>query len=327
MSENTDKSKTRRTVLKTLGAGAAVAGAGTIPSKVIARDPEIVRVKGSHRSPVRPQQVEAAVRRAAAKTRNIDSALDDFAVPEAGAGGEKVDGSAKNVEYVGKLSPDGTVRGFWGAAIESQVDSARANADDAAQRFRSAVSPNVVSDVGPDWTYVKDDQATVSGHWGEMKHNFEWYRERTSSEERNAFQSIIFNSDDTINPYGRDTYATHDWSVSELGNEAVHDAAPDSSDDPGTSVSIGIPPELSLGWEIGGSGDINLDLFGVTADWSYSAPTDGTMKSVPGSHVTADPANCTSDQDVVQLDAKARWGGLVAVYKLTHTWNVFTRTC
>ena len=312
----------RRTVLTLLGSAAAVdTGATAAAAENSDEDGyPTIRLRGSYERPVSLKDARSRLRRLVETTPTAGrSLLADRAVPEFDSGSEIV-------EYVARIDPNGALSQYYGAADRNSVDDAHAKADKKETAFRETVATQDTN-MGPDWSYLKDDQASNSKHFGEIINNLEWYRERDGDQERNAFRSKMACSDDTIFGYDRKMHAKHDWGVSELGGEAIHEADPGTTDNSPVDVSIGIPPELQLSWSFGDSGSIthNLNTDGPTAKWTRDLPKSGTVWFHPGSHVVSDRASCGDKQDVVKLKATGEWGW--NVYKVSHTWNIWTGTC
>lgn len=314
----------RRTAIKLLG-GATIVSTGrtvTAAKNSDSNDYSVARLRGSYENPVSLEEAHSRLEQLVNMSSNADqSLLADQAIPE-------FDPRSEIVEYVARIDPNGNLSQYYGAAGEKSEDDAHDRADKKEVEFgENAVTSD--TDAGPDWDYVKDDQASDTAHFGGLVNNLEWYRERDDDQERNAFRQKIAGSDDTIQNYNRSLHARHDWGVSDLGNESIHEADPDTTDGSPIEVSVGLPPQLQLSWSFGGSGSIthNLDPGVPKAQWTRDLPKSGTVWCHPGSHVVSDKASCGNEQDVVQLKAKATWGGYVKVYDLVHKWNVYTGTC
>lgn len=309
---------TRRRAIKLTGSLASVGALSTVAA---ARPNEkVVRLKGSHDDPITHDEARETLEDAASSDL-AQSIRQVRGVPEFGDDYEVV-------EFVGKVGSTKPVRTFYGAASAEAEEKAHRNGAKAEEQFSQEVTTENVSDVGEDWTYLQDDQATVSDHFGELSSNYEWRRwiNEDEDKERTAIRSIVFNSDDTINPYDRTTELEHEWSASDLGNEEIHDAAPDTDEDDPITVSIGasagtggVDVDLGLSWDIGGSDDTHLDVFGADADWTFDVPNSGTQINRPGSHVVTDRHDPFEEQDVMKINADTSWG---LVYSLSHTWTL-----
>lgn len=148
--------------------------------------------------------------------------------------------------------------------------------------------------------------------------------ETDDDEERNAFQSKVASSDDTINSYAREITVEYDWSVCELGGETISDAQPDTTGAGNIDVSIGFPPSAELSWSFNADGDTtqNLTNGDPKISWNANIPDGGTSWFEPGSHV-ASSVRESGDEKSLRIPAEATWRGIVDVYKLSHTWTVY----
>lgn len=318
----------RRKTLKALGTLSLV-GVGSVGSvSATQTGGSVVRLSGSFDSPLSFDETRGELEKLAGRTASADSSLfADKAVPEFGE-------DERIVEYVARIDSKGRLSQYYGASIEEKEEVAHDNATQKEASFEAADSPITTSDVsaaatptdpGQDWNFIQDNQANSVNHWGELNNNYEWYRIRNSSEERNAFRTRAASSDDTINPYGRQLNVEHNWGVSDLGSEDVHSADPTTSSGGTQTVSIGFPPSASLSWEFDSTGHTqNLSNSEPKVNWSNDIPTNGTTWFHPGSHIVADSAHCNGEQNVVDLTARATWG---MVYESEHTWHISTVTC
>ncbi|MFC6906233.1 hypothetical protein [Halalkalicoccus tibetensis] len=310
----------RRKLLKAVGV-MSVAGIGsTAPVAASEDEPVIVRLKGTYKSPLSFEETRERLEKVVARNPRIsESSLNDWAVPEFG-------GDHEIVEYLARIDSHGSLSQYYGSTVEEKEAEAHDKADDKEDSLEQQdVSIQSVS-AGPDWSYIGDNQAHLTDHWGELNNNYERYRIRDSAQERNAFRTSAASTDDTINPYNRHINIEHDWSVSQLNNESLHDADPSTTGSGTTTASIGFPPSADLSWTFNADGDITqgLNNAGATVSWTNDIPNSGTSWFYPGSHVVSDPAHCSGDQDVVALEAEATWG---LAYELTHTWNIHSSTC
>lgn len=314
----------RRKLLKSIGAASLVGIGSTVSAAASESSSDVARLQGDYDSPLSFDETKERVEKLVSQNPNVsDSVLDNWAIPEYGD-------DYKIVEYVARIDSRGKLSQYYGATAEDQESEAHDKGAQKAESFEEEEEEEEVTtqaiDVGPDWNFVQDDQANVTDHFGELNNNYEWYRIRDSGQERNAFRSSVASSDDTINPYGREINVEHDWSVSELGNEEIHEAGPSSTGSGSTSVGIGFPPSATLSWTFDSDGPItqNLTNDGPVVSWNNEIPSSGTSWFYPGSHVISDPATCGNDQDVISMEANTTWG---LVYELTHTWNIHTETC
>jgi hypothetical protein len=314
----------RRTALKTLGIGATALLGGTTSALASPKRARVVRLKGNYNNPISYEEAQDALASAVGKRQTKDLSIGaDEAVPE-------YEKEHEIVDYTARVGPDGRVTQFYGASSAEKESVAHAATDrkvaefEGTQLTKSQSAPTV--NASPEWNYVTDDQAYLVDHWGELNHNFEWYRVRDGSSERNAFRSLIASTDGTINPYERKVYAKHDWGVSELGNEALHNAGPSTTGAGSVTVGLGYPPSATLSWTVDLDGQVtqNLTNNGPVVDWKYNIPNNGTSWFYPGSHVTATRSQCNNKQKVAKLKAVTDWG---YVYKSTHRWNINTTTC
>ncbi|TMT80223.1 hypothetical protein E2L06_18350 [Haloterrigena sp. H1] len=315
---------TRRNALKAIGAATLVGIGGTAPVSAAPKEKtRVIRLEGSYNSPISFAEGQATLEKLKAKNPNLDrKSSSEKAVPE-------FDDGYEIVEYVARVGANGRVSQYYGASSKEEESAAHQKGQEKVNEFESlevSTQSTPSPDVGPDWNYIQDDQASTTDHWGELNHNYEWYRVRDGSEERNAFRTLIASSDGTINPYERKIYATHDWGESQLGNEALHNAGPSSTGAGSVTVGIGYPPSAQLSYTFDVDGQVNQNLTnnGPVIDWNYNIPNSGTSWFYPGSHVVADRSDCGVDQKVVTLEASTDWG---LVYDSSHKWHITTVTC
>lgn len=316
-------SLTRRNAVKAICTASLVGSSATAVATGSERgSSRTIRIEGSFDSPVNANEMQAARSKLSDEVRTANETVFESVTPEYQEGYEVV-------EYVARVDRNGRVSEYYGASSKESESDAHQKGRAKIREFENhvpAVQAAPDPNVGPEWNYIQDEQTSVSDHFGELIHNFEWYRVREGDEERNIFRSLIASSDDTIAPYWRDIKATHDWGESELGNESIHDAGPTTTSSGTATVGIGYPPSASFSYSFDVNGDVtqNLTSSGPVADWSYDIPGGGTSWFYPASHVVSDRANCNSKQKVISLDAYTDWG---AAYDLSHRWNVSTVTC
>lgn len=314
----------RRRVLKTTGALSLVGIGGVTSVAASPNQAAVGRLMGSSRSPLSYEETRERLERMVSRNPNADdSILNDGAVPS-------FSDEEQLVEYVARIDNKGKLQQYYGAAAEGKESTAHANAEEKESEFEAqddvSIQSSTPTDPASDWDFIQDNQANSVNHWGELNNNYEWYRIRDGSTERNAFRTRSASTDGTINLYDRKLNVTHDWSVSELGSEAIHDADPSTSSGGTTSVSIGFPPSATLGWTFDADGPVSQSISnsGPSVSWSNDISYFNTSWFHPGSHVVADHANCWSDQDIIAIEAEAKWG---IAYRSTHTWNIYTSTC
>lgn len=320
MSSNGGSDTNRRAVLRLPGAAMTVTSGAPIAIADKHEDVVVIRLRGTCESPLSFDETQARLRRAVEQNSIVDdSVLDDRAVPVFSSDHDLV-------EYVARIDAAGSLNQYYGAtSAECENDAHEKARRKQSQLNNHEVSTQVKS--GPDWDRKRIDEAYVTDHFGELNNNFKWFNMSTNEtddeEERNAFQSKVASSDDTINPYAREITVEHDWSVCELGSETISDAQPDTTGAGDTQVSIGFPPSAELSWSFNADGDITQDLTNgdPKISWNANIPDGGTSWFEPGSHVASNVRESGTEK-LLRIPAEAIWEGVVDVYTLSHTWTV-----
>jgi len=318
------ESFSRRNALRAIGSASIVGLAGTVPvSAGPKKKDQVIRIKGTYDSPITFSESQEYLGKLKAKNKKLaKKSTTEKAIPE-------FEDRYEIVEYVARVGSDGRVSQYYGASSKDEELTAHKKGETKLSEFEDlevSLQSSTSPDVGPDWTYVQDDQASTVDHWGELNHNYEWYRVRDGSEERNAFRSLIASSDDTFYNRNRSIQAGHDWGDGVLGNEEIHDAGPSTTGAGSTTVSVGYPPsaELSYTFDVDGQVEQDLTNSGPVILWDYNIPDSGTSWFYPASHVVSDRSDCGEDQKVATLEANAEWG---STYDSYHKWNMITTTC
>jgi hypothetical protein len=320
--------------------------------------PVVKRLKGSYNQPISLSELRRTRKRAVDEhvkqggTAPTWYAEADPVYPDEGS----------IVDYVVTVQPNGQPKQHVETVGDTASEAAaHAAADEAAQAFRAGEAGSASADssgsdlstqqsVDGDWNRITDDQGSYrSCPYGEVKHNFEWWKLDESvddyGEDAHAVKQIASmtpGDDDDADTSPCDSDAWHnewmmvknDWDQAEVPNPALHEWDPYSTDANTVDVALSTSmTDAGLSWSFDNDGSIEYYVNGNEVQWElhglYGTERNITQTMKPGTVCHFDEPSCDVKNQLTFLRMEGHFeDSRTNKYYLYYNWDLYyTRYC